>query len=231
MALDWQDYLAPPQGTPNARLGVRYDTDGRFLPEAGNTVVAQVVPGSSTEAALVWLRGELMALPYARHFAFTDVASYHMTVFEGVIETRREAGLWPPSVPLDAGIDAATDAMSDMLRDLPPLPDFQVRPVAVTPFGLRLAGATDVDEAAVRLWRDTLAGAFGYRAPGHVGYALHTTMAYAHTWLPRAALPGYAEATDGLTQVFLSRVPRLHLARPAFCRFADMNAFPPVRAL
>ena len=227
MTQAWQDHVSRPLGTVNPRLGVRFDRDGRFLPEAGNTVVAQILPGSATESALIWLRAELQALPFGHHFAFTEVASYHMTVFEGVIETRRARGFWPPSIPLDASIDAATEAMTRMVADLPPLPDFAMRPVAVTPFGVTLAGATGADEAAVRVWRNCLAEAFGYRTPRHERYAFHTTLAYVHSWLPAEALPGYVEAMAHLSSAFVGRVPVMDLARPAFCRFADMNAFPP----
>lgn len=228
MTQTWQEDVSRPAGTANPRLGVRFNRDGRFLPEAGNTVVAQVIPGSATEAALIWLRAELQALPFAHHFAFTDVQSYHMTVFEGVIETRRAPGFWPPSIALDASIDTATEAMARMVADLPPLPDFAMRPVAVTPFGLKLAGATGADEAAVRVWRNCLAEAFGYRTPRHERYVFHTTLAYVHTWLPATALPAYADAMARLSTEFAARAPRMDLARPAFCRFADMNAFPPV---
>lgn len=228
MTQAWQDHVSRPAGTENPRLGVRFNREGRFLPEAGNTVVAQVLPGSATESALIWLRAELQALPFGHHFAFTEVASYHMTVFEGVIETRRAPGFWPPSIPLDASIDAATEAMSRMVADLPPLPDFAMRPVAVTPFGVTLAGATGADEAAVRVWRNCLAEALGYRTPRHERYAFHTTLAYVHSWLPAEALPGYVEAITHLSSAFVDRVPVMDLARPAFCRFADMNAFPPV---
>jgi hypothetical protein len=152
-------------------------------------------------------------------------------VFEGVIDSRRLPDRWPADLPLDAGIDTATAAMTAMLGRLPALPDFAIRPVAVTPFGLSLAGATEADEAAARFWRDALAQAFGYRAPGHDAYAFHTTLAYVRRWLPREALPVYARAMDRLTEAFLARVPVLDLARPAFCRFADMNAFPPVALL
>jgi hypothetical protein len=231
MSESWQDYVAQPEGTPNRHLGLRFDKSGQFLPEAGNTVVAQVVPGSATEAALIWLRGEMMDLPFAQHFAFTDVASYHMTVFEGVIETRRSAGHWPPKLPFDTGIDATTDAMAAMLQNLPPLPGFTARPVEVTPFGLQLTGTTAADDATLRLWREVLATAFGYRSPGHDGYRFHTTVAYVHSWLPREALPDYKAAMARLTDGFLQRVPEMDLARPAFCRFADMNAFPPVLGL
>lgn len=231
MAFDWQKALTPPEGTPNPRLGVRYDRSGRFLPEAGNTVVAQVVPGSATEAALIDLRKALKALPHADHFAFTAIASYHMTVFEGVIETRRAPGHWPASLPLDASIDTATTAMVGMLRDLPPLPPFAVRPVQVTPFGVALTGATEADTATLRLWRDRLSEALGYRTPLHDSYGFHTTLAYCHSWLPAEALPVYERALAELTERLVARLPVLHLARPNFCRFADMNAFPPVLAL
>ena len=231
MAFDWQKTLTPPEGTPNPRLGVRYDRSGRFLPEAGNTVVAQVVPGSATEAALIDLRRALKSLPHADHFAFTPIASYHMTVFEGVIETRRVPGHWPASVPLDASIDTATAAMTAMLRDLPPLPPFAVRPVAVTPFGVTLTGASDADTATLRLWRDRLSDALGYRTPQHDSYAFHTTLAYCHSWLPVEAVPVYESALAELTEQLQARLPALHLARPNFCRFADMTAFPPVLAL
>ena len=231
MGYDWQSAVAPPEGTPNRHLGVRFDGNGRFLAEEGNTIVAQVIPGSATEQALIRVREDLMALPCARHFAFTDSPSYHMTVFEGVIDTRRSPGHWPATLPLATSIDAATEAMAEMLEDLPPLPDFAIRPVEVTPFGLILAGATEADETIVRQWRDALSGILGYRAPTHDSYRFHTTLAYAHTWLPKDALPIYAAALDRLTLDFQARLPTLDLARPAFCRFHDMNAFPPVLAL
>ncbi len=231
MSYNWQDNVIRSPDVPNRHLGVRFDKDGHFLPEAGNTVVAQVVPGSATEEALIWLQGEIMALPFAQHFAFTEIKSYHMTVLEGVIDTRRLSGHWPPGVPLDASIDAATEAMIALLSPFPALPDFAMRPVEVTPFGVVLTGATEKDEATVRHWRDGLTKALGYRTPEHDSYMFHTTVAYVRSWLPPEALPDYQAAMERLTTEFLARVPVMDLSRPAFCRFADMNAFPPVLGL
>lgn len=172
----WQEaFLA---GGENPRLGSRFDTQGQFLPEHGNTVVAQVTAGSATEAALIDLRHALMALPFADHFAFTAVESYHMTVFEGVIETRRARGYWPDDLALDASIDEMTAAMSAKLVGFSPPPPFQMRLVEVTPLGLHLTGATEKDEVNVRAWRDALAQALGFRTPAHETYGFHTTMAY-----------------------------------------------------
>ena len=223
----WQEaFLA---GGENPRLGSRFDTEGQFLPEHGNTVVAQVTAGSATEAALIDLRHALMALPFPDHFAFTAVESYHMTVFEGVIETRRARGYWPDDLALDASIDEMTAAMSAKLAGFSPPPPFQMRLVEVTPLGLHLTGATEKDEVNVRAWRDALAQALGFRTPAHETYGFHTTMAYQKRWPPAKALGLYEQALAQLGADFAARVPVLDLDPPAFCRFADMNAFPPVR--
>ncbi len=228
MALDWEHRLVWADGQRSPHLGVRFDAAGRFLAEQGNTVVAQVVPGSPTEAMLIRLRGALQARPEAGHFAFTAVASYHMTVFEGVIETRRAGGYWPEGVPLDAGIDAVTSVMAGRLAGFAAPPAFAMRVTAVTPFGLRLAGATGADEAVARAWRDGLSAALGLRTPAHAAYEFHITQAYLMQGLPAAALPGLRAEMARLTAECLAEGSVLHLARPKFCRFADMNAFPPV---
>lgn len=228
MSESWAENVAQPEGTPVPHLGSRFDANGTFLPEAGNTVVAQVIAGSETEAALIALRGALMALPCGGHFAFTEVASYHMTVFEGVTDKRRAHPYWPAELPLGTDMATMTARMAEMARRFEPPPAFRVRATAVTPFGLRLAGATPEDEAHMRAWRDGLSRIFGYRSPRHDTYGFHTTLAYVRAWLPPSALPAYTEAMARLTAEFQARVPLLHLARPAFCQFADMNAFPPV---
>lgn len=225
------DTLCWPEGVVSAHLGVRFDAEGRFLPEAGNTVVAQVVPGSPTEAALVALRRALQGMPLAGHFAFTDIASYHMTVFEGVTETRRKAGYWPADLALDIPIPEATATMLRRLAAWQPPPGFAMQVTEVTPVGLRLAGATPEDEACVRDWRNRLSAAFGLRTAAHDSYGFHITMAYCRAGLPRGALADLRARMAVLTAAMQADLPVLHLARPAFCTFADMNAFPPVRAL
>ena len=231
MAQHWSDRFVEMAGQVPAHLGTRYDAAGRFLPEHGNTVVAQVVPGSETEAALVDLRAAMQALPFAHMFAFTAVPSYHMTVFEGIIETRRLASHWPVGLDPQQSVGDATVAMATRLQGFTAPPEFAMRVVEVTPFGLHLTGATQRDEGSARAWRDGLAQALGLRVPTHDEYGFHTTMAYALQWPPVEAVALYRTALQDLTGAFQARVPVMHLARPAFCTFADMNAFPPVLAL
>lgn len=231
MAHDYEPALIWEEGRTSPHLGRRFDAAGRFLPEAGNTVVAQVVPGSPTEAALVRLRADLMALPEAGHFAFTAVESYHMTVFEGVVETRRRREEWPEGLPLDMDLAEVTAAMRARLEGWQAPPSFAMRITEVTPFGLRLEGASPGDEACARAWRDALSTALRLRRPTHDSYGFHTTLAYCKAGLPRAALPALRSRMADLTARLQAEVPVMHLARPAFCIFADMNAFPPVHPL
>lgn len=231
MAEYWAEKFTTKAGQPTLHLGTRFDASGRFLPEHGNTVVAQVVPGSETEAALTDLRGQLRALPHGDLFAFTAVASYHMTVFEGVVETRRTASHWPEGLDPTDSIAAMTDAMAARLAGFAAPPPFAMRVTEVTPFGLHLTGATAQDEANARAWRDALSHALRLRAPNHDTYGFHTTLAYATHWPPADAVPAYRAALQQMTAQIVARLPVLHLARPAFCTFADMNAFPPLLAL
>jgi hypothetical protein len=231
MAEDWADRFILEGDKPSLRLGSRFDDRGRFLPEHGNTVVAQVVPGSPTEHALTELRAALAALPHGDRFAYTATASYHMTVFEGVVETRRAASHWPVGLDPKASIDATTEAMAARLAWFVAPPSFAMRITEVTPFGLHLTGATPQDEANARAWRDALSQALGLRTPDHDAYGFHTTVAYPMHWPPADAVPAYRQGLRALTGWIQGRIPVMHLARPAFCTFADMNAFPPVVAL
>ncbi|HHZ08550.1 MAG TPA: DUF1868 domain-containing protein [Rhizobiales bacterium] len=224
-------FLETGKDGPPFYLGRRFDADGRFLFEPGNTVVSHVVPGSATQAALFRLRERLEALPFADRFAWTPVESWHMTVFQGTIEGRRSAPFWPAGMGLDAPIDETTRLLDARLANFAPAQPFAVKPVEVTPLGLVVAGATPEDERTLRALRDRLADVFGYRHPDHEDYTFHVTLAYVKQWLPAGADAIYLPALDAIGRDVAAEVPQLELAPPAFCTFRDMNLFTPVRGL
>lgn len=227
----WESIVAGVPGTEPPHLGIRYDRAGRFLPEHGNTVVRHVIPGSPTEAALHRLRGLLAGSAAGDRFAFTDVTSWHMTVFDGVVETRRWADHWPADLALDTPIDRMTEVLDARLAGFEGPGDFAMRVVEATPFGLTLAGATAEDEARARAWRDALTVPFGFRGPAHDAYRFHVTVAYLTGWIGPEARADLRAALGAFTEELRATLPALHLGPPAFCRFGDMNAFPVVRAL
>jgi hypothetical protein len=213
---------------PPRRLNIRYDAEGRFLREPGNTVVCHVPPRSRTASALERTRDGLMALPYGDRFAYTPASSYHMTVFQGTIDTRREPVYWPDGIALDKPVDDTAQLFLSRLADFPPAPPFRMRIKEVTPLGVTVVGATVEDEAAIRSFRDALVVPFGFRHPDHDDYTFHITLAYLKAWLPTGAESTYLPALAELTRVFAAEVDLIELGLPAFCEFDDMTEFRPL---
>lgn len=224
-------FTAGGKETPPPRLGIRFDTAGTFLHEPGNTVICHVAHGSPTASALVRLRNALRALPHGHRFAWTPTASYHMTVFQGVLETRRTAGHWPQGLPLDMPISGTTRMLAARLAGVAPHAGFRMRPASVTPLGVVAEAASDEDERAIRRLRDNLADLFGYRHPDHDTYRFHITLSYQTAWLPDEAQPTYLAALRDLEAEFAAACPVLDLGPAQFCTFDDMTAFTPVVTL
>jgi len=208
--------------TPPAHLGSRYRKVGGFLPEAGNTIVCHLERRSPSEAAILQLRERLLRLPGAECLAFTPPASLHMTLFQGVVDTRRKHPYWPADIPLHLGIDDMTRRMMSRLDGCGP---FSVQATEVTPTGITVEGVTEEDRHVMQAWRDKLARIFGYRHPDHETYSFHITFAYVIRGIPDA-LAGQWQAVLDESLALLQREARvIHLREPAFCKFRDMKHF------
>ena len=211
--------------TPPWHLGTRYDAAGTFLPEPGNTVVCHLVSGSATEQALANARAQYQAMPDAGKLAFTPVNSYHMTLFQGIIEGRRKLPYWPSDMALDAPIEAMTAHYMDKLAAFEPATPFAVELIEALPNGLIVAGVTADDRDAMAEWRNRFAEAFGYRHPNHDSYEFHITMAYMIDWIDDDAIPAWTAMLNDVAAEIRAAAPVLELRAPAFCSFADMNWF------
>lgn len=231
MPTDLARFAESRHDAPPSRLGVRYDRDGRFLPEAGNTVVCHTRPGSAEEIALLAARDRLLAMPEAGHFAFTPPESLHVTLFQGVLDTRREPPFWPDDLALDATIPATTEHLLGKLDGFAPRAPFRFRAIGLTPNGVVLEGATPADAAALRDWRDGLADRFGHRHPDHETYVFHVTFAYPIAWLPDDRLRVWGNVLSEAFADLAAAAPVMSFAPPAFCRFADMRLFEELKRL
>ncbi len=209
---------------PPQRLGQRYDRQ-RFLPDPGNTVVRHLDLDTPGGQAVVAARAAMMALPGAERFIFTPVESLHMTVFEGVLDNRRQADAWPDWMDADASVEDVTEAMRARLSGFEGPGEFAVRVATVRPGGLDLVGATDADEAVAREWREALAKVFGYRQGEHDRYGFHMTFAYSLDWLPDEQVAIWEEGLARIEAELVAAAPVLPLRPPAFCAFADMTWF------
>ncbi|TAX74134.1 DUF1868 domain-containing protein [Rhizobium leguminosarum] len=211
--------------TPPAHLGSRYRKVGGFLPEAGNTIVCHIEKGSQTQAVLIEAREKYLAMPEAPQFLFTPISSIHMTLFEGVIETRRRQDCWPGDLPLDTPIDDMIALMAARLEGFSMADPFKVAIVEARPSGLLVDGATERDRKVMRAWRNALAELLGYRQPNHEDYKFHMTFAYAIERLEDEALPRWQAMLDNVADNVRRKAPVFELTPPAFCVFEDMNHF------
>jgi hypothetical protein len=211
--------------TPPVHLGSRYRKVGGFLPEAGNTIVCHLEKGSQTQTALIEAREKYLAMPEAPQFLFTPISSIHMTLFEGVIETRRRQDSWPGDLPLDTPIEDMTALMAARLEGFSMFDPFKVAIVDARPSGLLVDGATENDRRVMRAWRNALAYLLGYRQPSHEEYKFHMTFAYAIERLEDEALPRWQAMLDEVADDIRRKAPVLELTPPALCMFEDMNHF------
>jgi hypothetical protein len=224
-------FAASAHTSPPRHLGTRYDEAGRFLREPGNTVVCHLVADTPSEAAILAVRRRMMAMADADRLAFTPVKSLHMTLFQGIIEYRREWPYWPRDVATDTSIDAMTRLFLDRLSDMPPGGAFSVSVSDLTPNGLVLVPAGPRDAAVLADWRDALADRLGYRHPDHASYVFHITLAYPICWLDDDRLPAWQALRDEALALFARDAPVIALRPPAFCRFEDMEYFEELRVL
>ncbi|MGO8484662.1 DUF1868 domain-containing protein, partial [Rhizobium leguminosarum] len=91
-----------------------------------NTIFCHLEMGSQTQAVLIEAREKYLAMPEAPQFLFTPISSIHMTLFEGVIETRRRQDCWPGDLPLDAQIDDMIALMAARLEGFSMADPFKV---------------------------------------------------------------------------------------------------------
>ncbi|WP_300018626.1 DUF1868 domain-containing protein [uncultured Roseobacter sp.] len=227
---DIATFAAGQNANPPARLGQRYSATA-FLPEAGNTVVCHLDRTAPAHQAVLDARTRMQALPGAENFLYTPAESLHMTVFEGVIETRRTADAWPAGIDRDAPVTEVTEALMTRFEPFSPPLAFSVRVKDVVPTGLMLTGATAEDDRILQDWRDALTGPFGYRHKDHDAYRFHMTFAYPTGWIPDDLVPVWAQELNIILEDLSRAAPVIPLRAPAFCRFADMEEFEELRVL
>ncbi|MBB4955313.1 hypothetical protein H4S14_003349 [Agrobacterium vitis] len=210
---------------PSRHFGIRFNQEGKFLPEPGNTIVCHLTEGSKTQQAVNQMRSRYMTMPEADRLAFTAESSLHMTLFQGIIEYRRELPYWPSDIPLDTPIDDMTEILAQRLEHFRAGPEFRVTIDHMTPLGLRLKPVGENDRLAVAEWRNRLADLLGYRHPDHDVYELHTTFAYLIRPMSEQALFEWQAMLSEERDAFRAQFDHIELKPPAFCAFEDMHHF------
>ena len=211
--------------TPLRHIGVRHTADGVFLKEPGNTVICHLAKDSFSAKIVLDARTRMQSLPESEKLAYTDESSLHMTLFQGIIEYRRDLPYWPEDLPLDTPIDAMTKAYVERFDGFEAPGTFKVEVIGASPNGLTVAGISEKDRAMMRIWRNQLATLFGYRHPDHETYSFHITFAYLLERFSDEAILTWQKALEEIVEEVREAAPVIELKPPAFCSFDDMNHF------
>ncbi|OLP44404.1 DUF1868 domain-containing protein [Rhizobium oryziradicis] len=206
-------------------LGIRFNQEGKFLPEPGNTIVCHLTEGSPNRQAISNARSRYMSMVEADRLAFTAESSLHMTLFQGIIEYRRALPYWPADIPLETPIDDMTEILAQRLEHFRKGPSFRVHVTHMLPTGLQVEGVTAQDRAAMAEWRNRLADLFGYRHPDHDSYQFHITFAYVIRPLSEQALFQWQSMLGEVRDELRAQFDHIELDPPAFCAFEDMHHF------
>jgi hypothetical protein len=106
-----------------------------------------------------------------------------MTVFEGVVDERREPGYWPSNLAMNANLEDCTalyenePSFFDLQTDL----RYHLSTVEFKPFDTRISLHIEphmADNTALRGLRDRLADFIQIRHPDHNRYGFHLSVAY-----------------------------------------------------
>lgn len=222
---------------PPRFLGERFDAEARPLRASGCTIVAHV--DAAAARALTAARDALRSAPAGRCFAWLPPASWHMTLYDGLLHARREPDYWPAALATDATEAEADAFMRDRLAACPPPAGGPFRMVtraletgATGGVWVAMAAESPDEDRRLRGWRDALAEACGLRhRPGHDAYPFHITMAYAIGWAAPDDAADFDAALARADAALRAALPRIEAWPPDFCRFEDMTHFEPVLRL
>lgn len=210
----------------------KFAPDGTPRRYPGNTITSHPASGDPAFAALARLVAPLKDDPRAGAHVFLPAQSYHMTLFRGVNDRRRNVAEWPRDLPLDMPLADVTEAFATRLAGLRLGSCISMRPEALEQnaggeIRLRLAGTDAAETARLERMRATLAAALDLDRTDGDARHFHITLSYRI----RPARPAdEAELAELLARDFVAFVaahPVVNLHAPALCTYEDMLAFCP----
>lgn len=231
----------PGGGTPlNVAMLCPTDTgpEGKFSPHGqiqrfpGNTVLCRLVQPAPVLRAVQPVLDTLRPLA-GRRMAWLPASSYHVTLFDGLLDMRRQRPDWPDGLALEAPMAECHQHLLERLRafaidpgldrPLQLVPDPAVVSPTLGAIPLRPVDARQ--ERQLRRLRDRLAGILGVRRANHDTYQFHMTLGYCVQAFDPEALQAYGQAWAAGIHGLRAGLGTLALGPPEFCRFEDMAAF------
>ncbi len=215
-------------------IGIKFYQDGSVRQFKGNTVVADVVPGSDAYNTMCQLRQMVIDAGLDDHLILMPEDSYHITYISGFNDQQRIDGFWPEeevfsrSATMEAADDFVADAIDRVGIPGPARMKFDNVGWGAGCCIIRLKPADEAEHKRLFDFRDRAADALGVRRPNHEKYRFHITLGYTRV------------VTEGEDEVkkknLVEKMEKLMAQQPEFLTtqaymayFDDMYAFSPTR--
>jgi hypothetical protein len=212
-------------------VGRKFHPGGQIRTFPGNSIVCHVATVASLIERLDRLYERLCLARAAASYTLLPPSSWHMTVFNGVCDQERDAGLWPADLARNlpqAEIDREFEARLKAERFGPEL-TFAMRVKCFRPprsgISIDLEPANAKEEQAIRALRVRLSETLCFSCPAPDTYTFHITLAYFTKHPSHAEKAELENILTGAVEEMTKSLAPFDVGPPEFCQFNDMFAF------
>ena len=213
-------------------IGQKFYEDGTVRQFPGNTVVADVVPGSDAFQTMCRLRQMVIDAGLDSHLILMPEDSYHITYISGFNDQQRIDGYWPESFSREATMEEADDYVTAAIEKAgipgPARMKFDNVGWGAGCCIIRVKPANEQEHEKLYSFRERAADAMGVRRANHENYRFHITLGYT-----RIVTEGEAEerrqALKQKMEELMAQQPEFYTTQAYMAYFDDMYAFSPKR--
>ena len=215
-------------------IGQKFYEDGTVRQFQGNTVVADVVPGSDAFQTMCQLRQMVIDAGLDGHLILMPEDSYHITYISGFNDQQRIDGFWPEdsvfsrSATMDEADDYVTAAIEKAGIPGPARMKFDNVGWGAGCCIIRLVPADDQEREKLFSFRERAADAMGVRRPNHENYKFHITLGYTRI-VTEGEDDVRRQALKEKMEALMAQQPEFYTTQAYMAYFDDMYAFSPTR--
>lgn len=213
-------------------IGQKFYEDGSVRRFPGNTVVADVVPGSSAFDTMCQLRQMVIDADFADHLILLPEDSYHITYISGVNDQQRIDTFWPDALSREATMVEADDYVTAAIESVgipgPARMKFDTVGWGAGCCIIRLVPADESQRELLYGFREKAADALGVRRPNHEKYRFHISLGYTRI-IPEGEAEGRKQALIKKMEEFMAQQPEFFTTQAYMAYYDDMYAFSPTR--
>ncbi|OLF55639.1 DUF1868 domain-containing protein [Pseudomonas chlororaphis] len=225
------------QPTKEILPGGKWDSEGNALYFPGITCVGRIPSDSDFFEMARKARDIVQCSEFSSQYAYTPLASYHMTGLDILSEASRikPDADWPEDISRSESWPEITMKIFNKINNLTldPAPPLLMRATGFQPLEKKLVvslqpGNTSVSEW-LRYFRHRMMQAIGLPETTLNSYHFHSTVGYRIYY----ALPNEKEALlhlqEKLNQLVIHQAPEVTIEPLQYCAFTDMLAFVPLK--